>query len=71
MSNDKELGGQSNSVNEQAVMACSYVIEEDDDKKETPTPAEGIPMLTRTMSNLSFAADDSRVEILAESLIET
>ena len=68
---EKEIG-QSNDLNEQKSMAFSYVIEEDDNKKkETLTPAEGIPMMARSMSSLSFAADDSRVEVLAESLIDT
>ena len=58
---DKEIG-QSKDVIEHTLMAVSYVIEEEDQNKETPTPAEGIPMMTRTMSSLSFAADDSRVE---------
>ena len=52
-------------------MTFHYVFEKDDQKKETQTPEEGIPMMTRTMSNLSFAVDDSRVEVLAESLIDT
>ena len=70
MSN-KDLS-KSQDMHKQAVMACSYVIEEDGDKKETtPTLAEGIPMMARTMSSLSLAADGSRVEVLAESLIDT
>ena len=51
-------------------MTMSYVIEEEDKKKATPTPAEGIPVMKRNMSSLSFAVDDSRVEVLTESLIE-
>ena len=54
------------------MLAFSYVCEEDDDKnKETPPPAEGIPLIARSMSSLNFAANDSRVEVLAESLIDT
>ena len=68
---DKKLA-QNQGVHEQAVMACSYVIEKEDDKKQTPIPpAEGIPISAGTMSSLSFVADDSRVEMLAESLIDT
>ena len=67
---DKELGQSQDVLHKQSVVAVSYVCEEDDDKKkETPTPAEGIPIIARSMSCLSFAADDTRV--LAESLIDT
>ena len=68
---DKELGQSDDDVREQAVIACSYVIEEDNDKKkkETLPPAEGIPMLAKNLSSFSFVADESR--LLAESLIDT
>ena len=52
-------------------MTFHYVFEKEDQKKKTPTPEEGIPMMARSMSSLGFAADDSRVEELAESLIDS